>query len=301
MKILLFGKNGLVGWELQRSLTPLGELITPGRREADLEDPATIQSCLAHYKPDVIVNAAAYTSVDLAEEEPDRAYLVNAEAVGLMAKEAKRQNAWMVHYSTDYVFDGLKKTPYREDDHTRPLSVYGRSKRAGEELTTANTPRHLIFRTSWVYAARGQNFLTTILKLAQEKEHLNIIADQYGAPTSAELVADITALALYKLARNPGDNEKLAGIYHLTATGETSWYEYAHYLLSLARDRGVTLKADPDRIKPVNTASYLRPATRPLNSRLSVSKLSKAFNLNLPDWHFHVRRAMAETANVSIC
>lgn len=205
MKILLLGKDGQVGWELQRSLSPLGQIQSMGRKEVEMEDFDALRDCVQKNKPDIVVNAAAYTAVDKAESDADKAYKVNAEAVGVLADETRKLNAWLVHFSTDYVFNGEKSSPYEEDDPTCPLSVYGKSKLEGEQLIRKNHAKHLIFRTSWIYAARGNNFAKTMLRLAREKDELKVIADQYGAPTSAELIADVTALILLQISRSSGE------------------------------------------------------------------------------------------------
>jgi dTDP-4-dehydrorhamnose reductase len=295
MKILLLGKDGQVGWELQRTLAPLGTLFAFGRDDANLEDLDGVRRLIAHHRPDVIVNAAAYTAVDKAESEPDRARAVNAQAVGMLAQQAAASGAWLVHYSTDYVFDGEKNTPYVEDDPTGPLSMYGRTKLEGEQLIRQSGARHLIFRTSWVYAARGGNFAKTMLRLAREKEVLSVVADQHGAPTSAALIADLTALALYRIILTP-DAERLAGTYHLAAGGTTTWHEYAKYVIELTRTAGARLKAGPDDVKPIPTDAYPVPATRPKNSRLDTTKFARTFDLQLPDWQYHVQRLVDELA-----
>lgn len=293
MKILLFGKNGQVGWELQRSLSVLGDLVALGSTEADFSNPDSLCACVRQQQPDIIVNAAAYTAVDTAESDSDSAQRINAEAVGVLAQEAHQLNAWLVHYSTDYVFDGEKSAPYTEDDATGPLSVYGRSKLAGEQLIRQTHARHLIFRTSWVYAARGANFARTMLRLAREREQLNVVADQHGAPTSAELIADVTALALYRICRTAG-NDKLAGTYHLAAGGSTTWHGYAQYVLELAQRNGAPLKAGPEQVRAIATEDYPLPAARPRSSRLDTTRLSSSFDLDLPDWRYHVRRLVDE-------
>lgn len=293
MKILLFGKDGQVGWELQRALAPLGELIACGRQEVDLEDMDPLRQLVRRTQPDVIVNAAAYTAVDKAESEPQKASYINAATVGLFAEEASRLNAWLVHYSTDYVFDGKKEASYEEDDPACPLSIYGKTKLEGEELIRGRHPKHLIFRTSWVYAARGRNFAKTMLRLAKERDEMKVIADQHGAPTSAELIADVTALALYRIGHET-DFAALAGTYHLTASGDTTWHGYAQYVLELAQAKGTTLKAGPEAVKPIATEDYPLPAARPKNSRLNTDKLTSTFNLQLPDWRYHVQRLMEE-------
>ena len=293
MKILLLGKDGQVGWELQRALVPLGEVIAVGRETVDLEDTRALTRVLREAAPAAIVNAAAYTAVDKAESEPERARRINADAVSVLAEEANRFGAWLVHYSTDYVFDGTKPTPYTEDDPTAPLSVYGSTKLDGERAIREHRARHLIFRTSWVYGARGNNFAKTILRLAKEREELKIVADQYGAPTSAEFIADATALALYRVQ---GDSEAAAssGTYHLVASGETSWCDYARYVIGLALEKGASLKAKPERVQPIPTEDYPLPAARPKNSRLDTGKLQAIFNLRPPHWRYHVARLVEE-------
>jgi dTDP-4-dehydrorhamnose reductase len=295
MKILLLGKDGQVGWELQRSLAPLGELLAFGHCEADLEDLDGLQRLIEHHRPNVIVNAAAYTAVDKAESEPDRARVINALAAGVLARLADAGGAWLIHYSTDYVFDGGKPAPYLEDDKTGPLSVYGSTKLEGEQLIRQSANRHLIFRASWVYAARGGNFAKTMLRLARDKDSLSVVDDQHGAPTNAALIADITALALYRIGQLP-DADRLAGTYHLAAGGTTSWCEYAKYVLELARAAGAELKAGPDDIKPISTDAYPVAARRPKNSQLDTTKLAGAFDVRLPDWQYHVRRLVDELA-----
>ncbi|MEP6933475.1 MAG: dTDP-4-dehydrorhamnose reductase [Nitrospirota bacterium] len=295
MKILLLGKEGQVGWELQRSLSTVGDLVASEQRELDLERPDDVRGWVRRHEPDIIVNAAAYTAVDQAESEPEKAHRINADAVAVLAEEANRLNAWLVHYSTDYVFDGEKTTPYDEGDAAHPLSVYGRTKLEGEERLRECHAKHLIFRTSWVFAARGNNFAKTMLRLAKERETLRVIADQHGAPTSAELIADVTALTLHRVVQH-GSGTDLAGTYHLVARGETSWYGYAHYVVSVARARGIILKTVPEEIYPIQTEDYPLPAKRPRNSRLNVSKLISSYGVHLPDWHHHVQRLIEELA-----
>lgn len=295
MKILLLGKDGQVGWELQRSLAPLGELLAFGHSEADLEDLDGLHRLVGHHRPNAIVNAAAYTAVDKAESEPDRARAINALAAGVLARLAEASGAWLIHYSTDYVFDGSKPVPYLEEDTTGPLSVYGSTKLEGEQLIRQSAARHLIFRTSWVYGARGGNFAKTMLRLAREKDSLSVVDDQHGAPTSAALLADITALTLYRIGQVP-DADRLAGTYHVAAGGTTSWCEYAKYVLELARAAGGTLKAGPNEVRPIPTEAYPLPAKRPKNSRLDTTKLAAAFSLHLPEWQYHVRRLVDDLA-----
>ena len=294
MKVLLFGKNGQVGWELQRSLAPLGELVALGSSGhaglcGDLSDLAGLAETVFKVKPDVIVNAAAYTAVDKAESEPEQARLINALAPGVLADEAQKLGAWFVHYSTDYVFDGSGGQFWQETDATGPLNVYGRTKLEGEQAVT-RCAKHLIFRTSWVYAARGANFAKTMLRLAQEREQLKVIDDQIGAPTGAELIADVTALALRAVLQKP----EQAGIYHLAAGGEVSWFDYARFVIEQARQRGLPIKVAPEAIEPIPTRAYPLPAKRPHNSRLDTRKLKQSFDLALPDWRVGVTRVLGE-------
>lgn len=295
MKILLFGRNGQVGWELQRSLAPLGEVVALGSAGedglcGDLADSEGIARTIRAVRPDAIVNAAAYTAVDKAESEADRAVQVNAVAPGVMAAEAARLGAWLVHYSTDYVFDGSGSRPWREDDPTGPLSVYGRSKLAGEQRIAAAHAKHLVLRTSWVYAARGGNFAKTMLRLARERDRLTVIDDQFGAPTGADLLADVTAHALRSLAAGSGQ----AGVYHVAAAGETTWNGYARFVVGKAQQAGENLKAGPDQVAPVPTSAFPTPARRPHNSRLDTSRFRAAFGLVLPSWEQGVARMLQE-------
>jgi dTDP-4-dehydrorhamnose reductase len=300
MKILLLGKDGQVGWELQRALAPLGELRMLGRAEADFDQPeslrAQVRAQVDEFAPDVIVNTAAYTAVDKAESDADTAQRVNALAPGVLAEEAAASGAWLVHYSTDYVFDGGKPAPYVETDATAPLSVYGRSKCEGEERIRASGARHLILRTSWVFAARGGNFARTMLRLAKERDALNVIADQHGAPTSAELIADATALALHRIMGAGAAGSALSGTYHLVAAGATTWHGYAQYVIEQAMAHGAVLKAGPQQVQPIATEAYPTPAARPRNSRLDTQLFQTTFGLQMPDWRHHVNRLIAELA-----
>jgi len=291
--ILILGGNGQVGWELQRALAPLGRLTVCDRQRANLEDLDSLRTLIENERPAIIVNAAAHTAVDKAEADVERAHRVNAEAVGLLASLAREIDAWLVHYSTDYVFDGCGEQPFREDDQTAPLNAYGRSKLAGEEAIRQSGCRHLIFRTSWVYAARGANFAKTMLRLAEDRDELRVIADQIGAPTSAELIADVTAQVLGQLRTDP-QPDRLGGTYHLAASGETSWHGYARFVIAEAARLGLPLRANAERVLPIKTHEYPLPAPRPANSRLDTFRLRETFGLTLPEWQFHVRRMLVE-------
>ena len=295
MKILLLGKDGQVGWELQRSLAPLGELVALGRHGADglcgdLGHLEGLVQTVRQLRPDVIVNAAAHTAVDKAESEPELARALNALAPGVLAQEAKALDALLVHYSTDYVFDGSGSVPRLETDAVAPLSVYGRTKLEGEQRIQASGCRHLIFRTSWVYAARGGNFAKTMLRLAQERESLMVIDDQWGAPTGADLIADVTAHAIRQVARCPQD----AGLYHLVAQGETTWNAYARYVLAQAQQVQPALAIQAREVRPVPSSAFPTPAQRPYNSRLDTRKLQATFGLQLPSWQQGVTRMLHE-------
>lgn len=294
MKILLLGKDGQVGWELQRALAPLGELRACGRAEADFTNPDSLRALVRGVAPDVIVNAAAYTAVDKAESDQHAAHVCNAVAPGVLAEEAGTLGAWLVHYSTDYVFDGSKEGAWVETDTVNPLSVYGRTKYDGEERIRASGARHLILRTSWVFAPRGGNFAKTMLRLAKERETLSVVADQHGAPTGAELLADATALALHCIAELGTKAQDLSGTYHLAASGATTWHAYARHVLAQAQVHGAVLKARSEAVQPIATSAFPTPAMRPANSRLDCSKFCANFGLVLPDWRFHVNRMIAE-------
>ena len=294
MKVLLFGAGGQVGWELQRSLAPLGELIALDRHSTslcgDLGNLQGLMETVQQVRPDVIVNAAAHTAVDKAESEAALAHTLNALAPGVMAQEAARLGALLVHYSTDYVFDGSGTRPWREEDATGPLSVYGQTKLDGERLIQAACPKHLIFRTSWVYAARGGNFAKTMLRLGQERERLSVIDDQFGAPTGADLLADVTAHAIRQVLNRPQD----AGLYHLVAGGETTWNGYAKYVLGQAKQTLPAINIKAVEVAAVATSALPTPARRPHNSRLDTSRLQATFDLSLPDWQSGVARMLTE-------
>ena len=295
MKLLLLGKGGQVGWELQRSLAPLGELVAldfdSTDFHADFSRPEQLADTVRKVRPDVIVNAAAHTAVDKAESEPEFARTLNATSPGVVAEAAQQIGALMVHYSTDYVFDGSGSAPWQEDDPTGPLSVYGRTKLEGEQLVAGHCAKHLIFRTSWVYAARGGNFAKTMLRIAKERDRLTVIDDQFGAPTGAELLADVTAHAIRATLQDPAK----AGLYHAVAGGETTWCGYARFVLEQAKAAGVELKAGPAEVDAVPTSAFPTPAMRPANSRLDTRKLQSTFGLVLPHWQQGVARMLRET------
>ena len=295
MNILLLGKGGQVGWELQRSLSVLGQVtaLDFDSQElcGDFANPEGVRDTVRQLRPQVIVNAAAHTAVDKAESEPEFARLLNATTPGLVAEEAARLGAWLVHYSTDYVFDGSGERPWSEDDATGPLSVYGATKLEGEQLIRQAGCQHLILRTSWVYAARGGNFAKTMLRLAQEREHLTVINDQWGAPTGADLLADVTAHALRQLQARPQDG----GLYHCAAAGETTWHSYAKYVLEHARQAQAAIKIKATEVAPVPTSAFPTPARRPHNSRLNTTRLQTTFGLTLPHWQQGVARMLTET------
>ena len=295
MKILLLGKSGQVGWELQRSLATLGEVValdfdSPGTLQADFSKPEALAHTVRTVAPEIIVNAAAHTAVDKAESEPELARLINATAVGVLAKEAAASKAWLVHYSTDYVFNGEGQAPWVEDSPTQPLSVYGQTKLEGEQLIRDSGCQHLLMRTSWVYGARGGNFAKTMLRLAKERDNLTVINDQFGAPTGADLLADLTAHMLRTALARPS----VQGTYHAVAAGETTWHAYAQYVIEFARAAGLPIKVAADAVRPVPTSSVPTPAKRPLNSRMKTTKLRDTFELNLPPWQVGVERMLTE-------
>ena len=296
LKILLLGKNGQVGWELQRSLAPLGEVLALDRHSTqycgDLSKPEELVQTVLAYKPDFIVNAAAHTAVDKAESEPELAKLLNTDALAALAKAAAQVGAWLVHYSTDYVFDGSGTHARQEGEGTGPLSVYGQTKLDGEKAIVASGCKYLIFRTSWVYAARGGNFAKTMLRLAQERDKLTVINDQHGAPTGADLIADVTAHAMRRVLNT--QNISFSGVYHLGASGETTWHGYASHVIEKAKAIKPELDWRVADIAPVPTSAFPTPAIRPLNSRLCTTKLQQAFGLVLPPWQQGVDRMLAE-------
>lgn len=283
MKFLLTGKNGQVGFELQRALAPLGDIVAVDHAECDLSNPEAIRRLVADVRPDIIINPAAYTAVDKAESEPELAYAVNGTAPGVFGEEAAKIGALVIHYSTDYVFDGSKQGAYSEDDQPNPQSIYGKSKLAGEQALQQSGADHLIFRTSWVFGAHGANFAKTMLRLAVDRDSLNVVADQYGAPTSAVLIADITAQVIGQYQQQ-GRAGFPFGLYHLVASGVTTWHEYAQSVVAAAHAAGKQLKLQPAAIQPIGTEQYPLPAPRPANSRLATDKLNRTFGLHLPAW-----------------
>ncbi len=298
MKILLFGKNGQVGWELNRSLQPLGEIVAVDVDEVDFTNTAKLRGIIQAEAPGVICNAVAYTAVDKAEDNEDLALIINGTAPGIIAEEAKKLDALMIHYSTDYVFDGTKTSPYLEADEPNPVNAYGRTKRMGELAVQAAGCDYLTLRTSWVYASRAHNFLLTMLKLVQEREELSVVADQIGAPTSARLIADVTLLCVQQALK-----ERLAGafssdLYHLTASGHTSWHGFAEEIASLANTR-LKLPLAIKNISAISTSSYPTPATRPMNSQLSLTRLESVFGLLMPGWQNTLKRCMDDIRSIS--
>lgn len=293
MKILLSGATGQVGWELARTLLPIGGVVEVNRTQADLADLKGLRGIIQQYKPNVIINSAAYTAVDKAETEQEQAFLINAEAPGVLAEEAKKIGALLVQYSTDYVFDGTKSTPYTEDDITNPVNVYGQSKLAGEQAIQSVACDYLILRTSWVYASRGNNFLKTILRLAAEREELKIVADQIGAPTWARLIAEATAHIVRQAMLERQVNNFNSSVYHLTSTGDTSWCGFAEKIVKIVREQG-KLALKNRAIHPILTTDYPLPAKRPANSRLSTNRLEQQFGLTLPSWDNALMLCMQE-------
>lgn len=293
-RIVLLGADGQLGWELRRALLPLGEVIALGRAQADLGRDTSLRELLERLRPAVIVNAAAYTAVDRAQDEAELAYRVNAQGPAVLAAYAAASGAWLLHYSTDYVFDGSGTRAWREDDAPNPLSVYGRTKLQGEQAVRASGCQHLILRTSWVFAARGGNFAKTMVRLARERDALRVVADQVGAPTSAELIADLSALALHRLLREPAFARAGGGLYHLSSGGSTSWHGYACHVLRHVARRGMSLRCDPSRVQAIATAEYPLPAPRPANSRLDCAALRDWLGVCLPPWQPQVERMLDE-------
>lgn len=289
MKVLLFGPDGQVGRALRATLPAISDVVTAGRDRADFATPGALAAIVAAERPDVVINAAAYTAVDKAETEPELAGRVNAEAPAELAEAAAEIGARFVHYSTDYVFDGTKPAPYEEADATAPLSVYGRTKRDGERGVERAGGNYLVFRTSWVHAPGGNNFIAKMLKLATERDELRVIDDQIGAPTSASLIAEVTAAAL-------GASALRSGVYHLNASGETTWNGYARFAIGEAMRRGLVMRTTPEHVLPVPTSAFPTPARRPLNSRLSTGKLQAALGIEMPDW----RRGVLATLEATI-
>ena len=294
MKILLLGANGQVGWELRRSLAPLGEIRAYDRHTGNLQKLDDLSRLIRDFSPEAIVNAAAYTSVDKAESELDEAILINSKAVEFLAKEAKLLNAWFIHYSTDYVFDGLKSGAYIETDTPNPQSVYGQTKYDGEESIKESKVKHLIFRTAWVYSKRGNNFIKTMIQLAKKQDELKVVNDQIGAPTGAELIADVTALCLYQITQYKNSAHNLSGTYHLTPTGETSWHGFAQFIIAEALGLGVKFRASFENVQAISTSEYPLPAKRPSNSLLDTKKICNTFNVYMPPWQTHVERLFKE-------
>lgn len=293
MSILLLGKDGQVGWQLQRSLAPHGPVITCGHADCDLTDLDRLRLLVRQIGPSVIVNAAAYTAVDRAEAEPELAMRINGEAPGVLAQEAARLGALLIHYSTDYVFDGKKPAPYVESDPAGPLSVYGRSKLAGEEAIRAAGCKSVIFRTSWVFGARGGNFVKTILRLAREKRTLNVVSDQVGSPTPAALIATVTGIVLAMLRQGHAMNRETQRRYHLCCGRPVSWHEFAQAILKLAAATpGFDLRLKPEAIIAIPSSEYPTAATRPANSRLDCGRLEKEFGLQMPDWQPYLVRML---------
>lgn len=283
MRIVLTGSNGQVGFELQRALSPLGEITAVDRKACDLTSSEELRALIRENRPDVVINAAAYTAVDKAESEQSEAFAVNGIAPGVLAEEAAQRKALFIHYCTDYVYDGANVSWYKEDDGTNPLNVYGASKLEGTRAVQRVAPRHLIFRTCWVFSGHGANFVKTVLRLAAEREHLSVVADQFGAPTSAALIADVTAQVVGQYQRS-GEAGFPYGLYHLAAAGVTTWCDFAQTIVETAQRTGKVLKLKPAAIHPVSSAEYPLPATRPANSRLSTLKLRQTFGLHLPPW-----------------
>jgi len=297
--ILITGKSGQVGFELQRALSTVGEVVALGHADCDLADEQALRRIVQQIRPDIIVNPAAYTAVDKAEKEADLAYAINARAPGVLGEEAVKLGAWVIHFSTDYVFDGEKSgadaesASYQENDQTNPQNVYGQTKLDGELALAASGARHVIFRTSWVVGAHGANFAKTMLRLAAERDSLNVVADQYGAPTSAALLADLTAQVI-RQAQIKGLDDFPFGIYHVSGSGETNWCDYARFVIAEAHKAGKRLKTMPENVHPIAASSYPTPAKRPTNSRLNTQKFRAAFGLTIPDWQQSVSHILKQ-------
>jgi dTDP-4-dehydrorhamnose reductase len=291
MRILLTGKNGQVGFELHKKLSALGEVIATDREDLDLTNPEAIRQFIDHNKPDIIINPAAYTAVDRAESEPEMAYKINVTAPEVLAEKAAELDIPLIHFSTDYVFDGLKKDAYVETDTTNPQSVYGKTKHDGEEKIRTHA-KHIILRTSWVFGSHGHNFLKTILRLIMEKDSLNIVGDQTGSPASASMLADVTIKIADTIFKDK--NFSGYGTYNLTNEGETNWYEYANFIAIEAIQLGLKTKCEPNHIRSILTSEYPTAAKRPLNSRLNTDKLKKTFMLELPHWELEVKKVLRE-------
>jgi dTDP-4-dehydrorhamnose reductase len=292
MRLLVTGANGHVGWELNRSLKPLGDVVALDRRQCDLSQPELLPTVIRSIRPDVIVNAAAYTAVDKAEQEEQLATTVNGTAVGVMADESRKASSLLVHYSTDYVFDGEKPSPYTEDDVPHPINAYGRSKLGGETAMHQAGGAYLILRTSWVYAGRGHNFVRTILRLAGERDELRIVDDQIGTPTWARRIADATALIVHAARQEQATGQFASGIFNLTASGATSWHGFAKAILDEAQHNGLLQRVP--QLKPIASVQYPTPATRPKNSRLAGERISKRFGIALPDWQQALARCIED-------
>ena len=293
MRLLLTGCTGQVGFELQRSLAPLAEVIAIGRDDCDLSDESALRSLIREITPDGIMNPAAYTAVDKAESDAGSARKINCDALRIMGEEASACGAFVFHYSTDYVFEGVGNQFYKETDATNPQNVYGQTKLDGERALLSTCERSLIMRTSWVVGAHGANFAKTMLKLASERDSLSVVADQFGAPTSAALLADVTAQLIGRIKRQ-GDETFPYGLYHVTANGVTNWYEYARFVIAEAIRTGRSMKVLPEMVNPITTADYPVPARRPANSRLDTRQFQDAFDLRLPDWQHGVSHVLQQ-------
>ncbi|GAB1261949.1 dTDP-4-dehydrorhamnose reductase [Aurantivibrio plasticivorans] len=294
MKILILGANGQVGWELQRACAVLGECVAWNRHHCDLEHIETLEQKVLREAPDVLINAAAYTAVDKAESDKEAAFILNRDVPGILARCMRQVGGWLIHYSTDYVFDGKKKTPYLESDTPNPLSVYGETKLAGEQAIVSSTCQYIIFRTSWVYGLHGINFPKTMLRLAQSRDQLSVVNDQFGAPTSAELIADVTAHVVRAITDKIRAEEAYSGLYHLVAGGKTNWHEFASNVIERAGNSGLPIKVAAENINAIPSSDYPVAAERPINSCLSNEKLQSMFSLSLPHWKDHVERFVRE-------